>query len=687
MQKKSHLTIMTIFLVLSFVAAGCGSEPAAVEAPPVDEAAEFPAAEEDQASEEASEEITEEVAEVWESIPCNVAFDSDRDGNWEIYIMGPDGENPANLSNNPADDWDPVFSPDGSRIAFVSNRENEEGGGQFIYIMNADGSNVYQLTFEENCDYPDWSHDGSWIIYTSNDDIYFVPVDSPGSSTRVTESPEKEISPTWSPDGTKIAWLSGDDGNWNVFSAGPEGQDMVQVTDTGTINRLVWTTDGRIFVDSWGWSDKEEFCHNCVVDMNGNDVEDAGGKGEIQRYLPFWNGNSDRVELIEGSLDEGPSEIYLVSEIFEDVFFNMTNNPAWDRHPDWPAKCGPEYVPTESDFIEEEFQVEESQEVESQGEEVQDEEPVAKDPQDIVIGYEGDEENMSEQGLADLLQACDELDIQCVQGDNLTDLTGQGVDAIISFTNIWKARGDSMEINDVAGQGFPIYILNAESDAYGAYNLAFKSGWVHTSLQWMFGQMGGSGEMVYYNFGPNDFIEDVIQEELAANPGIQTTAMPASYDDTSVASQEVIAAMVAEDPDLGAIWTTEMVDDIFWGLNDMPGDQYPAIICEAREGELQAWKDRLAERPEFHCIAVVEPGGTAYEAVYVAYYRLTGMEIDPAALGGEFGNTLLYDGLIITNDNLDEWLGKVGELRMNEWGGLKTNPMTPEEIKDKWFLE
>ena len=504
-----------------------------------------------------------------------------------------------------------------------------------------------------------------------------VAVDSPESSTKVIESPEKDISPMWSPDGSKIAWLSGDEGNWNVFIAGPAGQDVIQITDTGMISGLKWTTDGRIFVNGWGWSDQEEFCNNCVTAIDSNEVEDAGGKGEIQRFVPFWNGNGDRVELVEASLDDGPSEIYLTSEIFEDAFYNMTNDPAWDRNPDWPAKCGPEYVPTESDFIEEGFQEEEMQE----------EELVAKDPQDIVIGYRSDEDGMSEQDFADLQQACDELGIQCVQGDRYTDLAEQGVDAIISYTNIWNAMGDSMEINDAAGQGFPLYILNAESDAFGAYNLAYQSDWVHTSLQWMFEQMGGSGEMVYYNFGPHDFTEGLIQEELAANPGIQATAMPASYDDTSVISTENITAMVAEDPDLGAIWTNEMVNNVFWGLNDMWDGQMPAIICSASEDELQFWKNRVEERPEFRCIAAVEPGGTAYEAVYVAYYRLTGMELDPAALGGEFGNTLLYDDLVITNDNLDEWLGKVGEMRLNEWGGLKTQPMTPEEIKDKWFLE
>ena len=53
---------------------------------------------------------------------------------------------------------------------------------------------------------------------------------------------------------------------------------------------------------------------------------------------------------------------------------------------------------------------------------------------------------------------------------------------------------------------------------------------------------------------------------------------------------------------------------------------------------------------------------------------------NPAALGGEFGNTLLYEDTVITNDNLDEWLGKLGDLRTNDWGGLELPPMTPAEI-------
>src|SRR5262245_47152546 len=65
-----------------------------------------------------------------------IAFASSRDGNAEIYMMNADGSHLTNLTNNPADDGSPVWSPSGHQIAFVSSRDN---GG--IYVMNADGSN------------------------------------------------------------------------------------------------------------------------------------------------------------------------------------------------------------------------------------------------------------------------------------------------------------------------------------------------------------------------------------------------------------------------------------------------------------------------------------------------------------------------------------------------------------------
>ena len=74
-----------------------------------------------------------------------IAFWSDRDGDFEIYVMTADGGNVIQLTNNEAFDEGPAWSPDGTKIAFDSNRD-----GDFeIYVMTADGDSVIQLTNNE----------------------------------------------------------------------------------------------------------------------------------------------------------------------------------------------------------------------------------------------------------------------------------------------------------------------------------------------------------------------------------------------------------------------------------------------------------------------------------------------------------------------------------------------------------
>jgi TolB protein len=78
---------------------------------------------------------------------------SDRDGDYEIYLMNADGSNQTRLTNNPASDGWPCFSPDGTKIAFESLRD----GDPEIYVMNADGSNQTRITNNPAYDgHPSW---------------------------------------------------------------------------------------------------------------------------------------------------------------------------------------------------------------------------------------------------------------------------------------------------------------------------------------------------------------------------------------------------------------------------------------------------------------------------------------------------------------------------------------------------
>jgi Tol biopolymer transport system component len=88
------------------------------------------------------------------------------DGNAEIFVMDADGGNPVNLTNNPARDTAPAWSPDGRRIAFARDFD--------IYVMDADGSNVVKLPTYGGAIGPTWSPDGSSIAFATTGGIYVM---------------------------------------------------------------------------------------------------------------------------------------------------------------------------------------------------------------------------------------------------------------------------------------------------------------------------------------------------------------------------------------------------------------------------------------------------------------------------------------------------------------------------------
>ncbi len=211
-----------------------------------------------------------------------IAFSSDMDGIFHIYVMDTDGGNVTKLTDGPAGDLSPRWSPDGNEIAF-----SRTGA---IYIMNSDGSNLQQVTepkpestappceaggflggwspdgerltfyaasatrgIGQVCTIrtdgsdltivvsdppgwqvePAWSPDGEWIVYRSirddNHEIYKVKPDG-SSDTNLTNNPAIDLEPTWSPDGQWIVFGSNRSGDFDLYIMRPDGSDVARVT-------------------------------------------------------------------------------------------------------------------------------------------------------------------------------------------------------------------------------------------------------------------------------------------------------------------------------------------------------------------------------------------------------------------------------------------------------------------------
>ena len=168
-----------------------------------------------------------------------IVFTSRRDGNNEIYVMDADGGNQENLTNHPAHDSDPDWSPDGTKIAFASDRN---GDRTQIYVMDADGKNVIRLTAEREWKGdPDWSPDGRRIAFSVD---HIAVMDADGNNREKLEDQAWE--PSWSPDGKQIAFVSGRDGLGEIYVIGVGGQGRKRVTqDLVAKSSPSFSPDGR----------------------------------------------------------------------------------------------------------------------------------------------------------------------------------------------------------------------------------------------------------------------------------------------------------------------------------------------------------------------------------------------------------------------------------------------------------
>jgi Tol biopolymer transport system component len=222
-----------------------------------------------------------------------VAYVSNQNGNNEIYLTGLDRRPATNLTNNPGDDQQPTWSPDGNWIAFTSNRD----GNQEIYVMRSDGSEVRNLTSNSASDFaPSWFSvpkflglgSDDWIAFTSNRDgnqeIYRVKPDGTGL-TNLTKNPSNDYAPSGFANGNKLAFVTDRDGNAEIYTMSADGGSPTNVTN------------------------------NFAQDLDP--AFDSKGQ-----WITF---SSDR---------DGNMDVYAVN-LSDGKTYDLTRNPGQDGHPDW----------------------------------------------------------------------------------------------------------------------------------------------------------------------------------------------------------------------------------------------------------------------------------------------------------------------------------------------------------------
>ena len=271
-----------------------------------------------------------------------IAFSSARDGGLEVYVINPDGSGQTNLTKNTVSDSQPAWSPDGTKIAFISSRnENPELYRPDVYVMNADGSAQTRLTNNTaNESGPTWSPDGTKIAFERFYELWVMNADGTGE-TRLTNNAASDYAPSWSPDGTKIAFESDRDENAEVYVMNADGSGQTNISNNAARDyQPAWSPDGTKIAFT-------RFTQVYVMNADGTGQTRLTNSSAIDS-APAWSPDGTKIAFnsdVTGS-DITAAEVYVMNADGTGQT-RLTNGAGTTTDPDWGVPPRPGVPPLE----------------------------------------------------------------------------------------------------------------------------------------------------------------------------------------------------------------------------------------------------------------------------------------------------------------------------------------------------